>query len=191
MLNKAISEGYYPPAKGAEDVEGPGVLCCDIADFYLNSPLPPDEREYIRVMWNQLPEEIIKDYDLAQYKEQGYVYIEVLVGLYGLVYAGLLAFNQLSDLVAQHDYHSTHTSPCIFRSTRSEENTTFAVCVDNFLVHMMRVTMAARASNVRALSSSGARWSFISISYRPQGKSDLYNASCADDADSVLPPPLR
>ena len=55
----------------------------DIGNFYTNSQLP--EAEYMKVHISEIPDEIIKEYDVIKYVDRsGYVYFEIVGALYGL-----------------------------------------------------------------------------------------------------------
>jgi hypothetical protein len=58
--------------------------------FYLNMPM--DRPEYVRIKIKDVPDEIIKEYNLREMvDDDGYLYVEVRKGMYGLPQAGLLA----------------------------------------------------------------------------------------------------
>jgi hypothetical protein len=67
-------------------------MMMDIKHYYLGTPLP--RFEYMTVLLSRFPEEIIQKYNLNALAVNGWVYIEILKGMYGLKQAGLLA-NQL------------------------------------------------------------------------------------------------
>jgi hypothetical protein len=68
------------------------MMMMDIKNYYLGTPLP--RFEYMKMQLSRFPEEIIKKYNLNALAVEGWVYIEVLKGMYGLKQAGLLV-NQL------------------------------------------------------------------------------------------------
>ena len=51
--------------------------------------------KYIRIKLNDIPKEIIRQYKLHDIKPNGYVYMEVQKGIYGLPQAGNLAHDLL------------------------------------------------------------------------------------------------
>ena len=77
LLNSVIS------TKGAK------FISIDIKDFYLNTPM--SRCEYMRLKIAELPQDFIYEYKL-QNKEtkDGYVYLEIRKGMYGLPQAGIL-----------------------------------------------------------------------------------------------------
>ena len=78
LLNSVIST---PGAK---------FMTINISNFYLNTPM--DRYEYMRMKLKMFPDDVIEEYNLCDKVEpNGYVYIEVRKGMYGLPQAGLLA----------------------------------------------------------------------------------------------------
>jgi hypothetical protein len=70
-------------------------LGIDLANFYLNTPMP--SLEYMRLQLNIIPKEIIVAYNLHELATpDGWVYIEIRKGMYGLPRAGILS-NQLLE----------------------------------------------------------------------------------------------
>eukprot|EP00957_Ditylum_brightwellii_P072331 5497944-Ditylum_brightwellii.AAC.1 len=79
-------------------VSTPGVkfMTADIKNFYLNTPM--DCYEYMQIAYNLLLKEIIEKYSLEELKtEDGWVYIEIQKGMYGLPQAGILANKLLTQ----------------------------------------------------------------------------------------------
>jgi hypothetical protein len=72
--------------------EDASMMMMDINNYYLGTPLP--RFEYMKMLISRFPEEIIQRYNLNALAVDGWVYIEVRKGMYGLKQAGLLA-NQL------------------------------------------------------------------------------------------------
>jgi hypothetical protein len=68
------------------------MMMMDIKYYYLGTPLP--RFEYMKMVLSRFPEEIIQKYNLSALAVDGWVYIEIRKGMYGLKQAGLLA-NQL------------------------------------------------------------------------------------------------
>eukprot|EP00804_Cyclotella_cryptica_P026100 CCRYP_013955-RI/>CCRYP_013955-RI protein AED:0.47 eAED:0.47 QI:0/-1/0/1/-1/1/1/0/200 len=65
-------------------------MTIDISNFYLMTPLM--RPEYLRVKLTDIPAEIITEYKLRnKVNKNGFVFIEVTKGMYGLPQAGLLA----------------------------------------------------------------------------------------------------
>jgi hypothetical protein len=65
------------------------MMMMDIKKYYLGTPLPT--YEYMRIPISILPLDIIYKYDLTCLSVNGWVYLEIRKGMYGLKQAGLLA----------------------------------------------------------------------------------------------------
>jgi hypothetical protein len=64
----------------------------DLKNFYLNTPM--DRCKYMQLPIHILPDKIIQQYSLLPKVHNGYIYVEIRKGMYGLPQAGILA-NQL------------------------------------------------------------------------------------------------
>jgi hypothetical protein len=58
------------------------MMMMDIKNYYLGTPLPPFE--YMKMLQSRFPEEIIQKYNLSALVVDGWVYIEIRKGMYGL-----------------------------------------------------------------------------------------------------------
>ena len=77
----------------------PGARCLlvDIKHFYLNNILP--DPECMRIPLKIIPREIIDTYDLkALVDYQGWIYMRIKKGLYGLKHAGIIANQELVNI---------------------------------------------------------------------------------------------
>jgi hypothetical protein len=81
----------------------------DPSNFYLMTPIK--EYEYMRLRLKFIPNKIIRQYNLGDLvNEQGWVYIRIQMGMYGLPQAGILANKLLKQrLNAKGYYHCQHT----------------------------------------------------------------------------------
>ena len=61
----------------------------DIGNFYLETPM--ERKEYARIRVEDIPKQFMDEYDLWDLVVDGYVYIEIGKGIYGLPQAGILA----------------------------------------------------------------------------------------------------
>jgi hypothetical protein len=68
------------------------MMMMEIKNYYLGRPL--SHFEYIKMLLSRSPEEIIQNYNLNALAVDGWVYIEIRKGMYGLKQAGIMA-NQL------------------------------------------------------------------------------------------------
>ncbi len=93
----------------------------DLKNFYLNTPL--DRYEYMKMPITLIPDEIINQYNLLPLVHNGFIYIEIQKGMYGLPQAGILASKLLQKRLAAHGYAPTehthglwthHTRPILF-----------------------------------------------------------------------------
>ena len=81
----------------------------DIKDFYLNSKL--EEYEYMRLPVDLIPQEIIDLYNLKDLVCDGFIYIEIRGGMYGLPQAGRLAHDGLKQHLAPYGYAPVTYTP--------------------------------------------------------------------------------
>ena len=80
LINSTISDGK----KGAR------FCCADIRDMFLASPMA--RPEYMKVHYHHFPHDIRKRYKLdGKVHSDGYIYIKIKKGMYGLKQAALLA----------------------------------------------------------------------------------------------------
>jgi hypothetical protein len=104
------------------------VAGADIRNMYLKAPL--DQFDYIKILIALLPQDIIQHYQLQEKVFDGYAYIEIRKGMYGLPQAGILANKLHKERLACHGYFKQlHTlglwKHAIFLVW-------FNLCVDNF-----------------------------------------------------------
>jgi len=102
--------------------------CFDISNFYLSTPL--DCPEYARIKITNILQEFIDEYNLLQYKYNGWIYFEINNGVYGLKQAGKLANNLLTEQLATHGYYQCATTPGLW--LHKWRPITFVLIVDDF-----------------------------------------------------------
>jgi hypothetical protein len=106
------------------------MMMMDIKNYYLGTPLP--RFEYMKMVLSRFPEEIIKKYNLNALAVDGWVYIEIRKGMYGLKQAGLLANQLLQTQLAPFGYYpARHTPGLWLHKTRP---ISFTLVVDDFTV---------------------------------------------------------
>jgi hypothetical protein len=106
------------------------MMMIDINNYYLGTPLP--RFEYIKILLSRFPEEIIQKYNLNDLAVDGWVYIEIRKGMFGLKQAGLLANQLLQTRLATFGYYrARHTPGLWLHITRF---ISFALVVDDFAV---------------------------------------------------------
>ena len=78
-------------------ISTPGALfaCDDAKNFYLCTSI--DRNEYMRIPIKLIPEEFIDLYDLAPKVKNGYIYMEISRGMYGLPQPGILTNKLLKN----------------------------------------------------------------------------------------------
>jgi hypothetical protein len=68
------------------------MMMINIESYYIGTPLP--RFEYMKMLLSRFPEEMVQKYNLNPLAVDGWVYIKIRKGMYGLKQSGLLA-NQL------------------------------------------------------------------------------------------------
>jgi hypothetical protein len=88
--------------------------------------------QYIRVRPAIIPKEVWDDHRYTiPIASDGYVYLEIRRGMYGLKEAGILAFNQLVQKLKPAGYEPMSFTPGLWRHRM--KCTTFALCVDDLV----------------------------------------------------------
>jgi hypothetical protein len=103
-------------------------MCTDVKDFYLNTPMA--RYEYMRLPVRILPQEIVEQYQLLPLLHDGWVYDEILKGMYGLPQAGIIANQRLEKHLAKYGYKPTYLTPGLWR--HESQTITFSLVVDDF-----------------------------------------------------------
>jgi hypothetical protein len=85
------------------------MMMMDIKNYYLGTPLP--RFEYMKMLLSSFPEEIVQRYNLKALAGDGWVYIEIRKGMYGLKQAGLLADQLLQTCLAPFGYYPARHTP--------------------------------------------------------------------------------
>jgi hypothetical protein len=106
------------------------MMMKDIKNYYIDKPLP--RFEYMKMLVSWFPEEIAQKYNLNALAVDGWVYIEIRKGMYGLKQAGLLANQLLQTLLVPFGYYpARHTPGLWLHRTRP---ISFTLVVDDFTV---------------------------------------------------------
>jgi len=129
-LNSVISDAH----RGARYCTG------DIKDFFLGSEM--EVYQYMRIHRKYLPDEIIQEYGLTPefFDSNGYCYLEIRKGMYGLKEAAVLAYDQLRAHLAPFGYHPVRNTPGLWR--HDHRPTTFTLAVDDFGIKFFTKTDA-------------------------------------------------
>jgi hypothetical protein len=110
--------------------EDAAMMMIDIRSYYIGTPLP--RFEYMKMLLSRFPEEIIQKYNLNALAVDGWVYIEIREGMYGLKQAGLLANQLLQTRLAPFGYYPARHNPGFWlHNTRP---ISFTLIVDDFAV---------------------------------------------------------
>ena len=119
----------------------------DIKHFYLCTPL--DRFEYMRLPLRIIPDAIIEQYKLKELAQDGWVYIEIRKGMYGLPQAGILANKLLVKRLDKFGYAPVRYTPGLWR--HKWRPIMFSLVVDDFGV---KYTGAEHAEHlIKALQS--------------------------------------
>ena len=112
-------------------ISTPGAKClvADIKHFYLNNDLP--DPEYMKLQLHIIPQEIIGEYALQDLVDKdGWVYLNILKGMYGLKQAGIISNMELTKHLDKFGYYPVQHTPGLWRhKTRA---TIFTLVVDDF-----------------------------------------------------------
>jgi hypothetical protein len=86
--------------------------------------------EYMRMRMADIPDEIIEQYKLKEIEKDGYVYVEIRRGMYGLPQAGIIAQELLEKRLNARGYHQSKFTPGLW--THETRSIKFALVVDDF-----------------------------------------------------------
>ena len=104
-------------------------MTIDIKNFYLNTPM--ERYEYMRLKLSDLPDDVIKPYNLSQkLTSDSYVYIEVQKGMYGLPQEGILAHKLLEKRLNDKGYTKSKLTTGFW--THKWRPILLTLCVDDF-----------------------------------------------------------
>ncbi|KAL7538190.1 hypothetical protein ACHAXR_008359, partial [Thalassiosira sp. AJA248-18] len=107
---------------------GARYCCADAKNFYLCTPL--DRHEYMRMPVELIPPEIIDLYDLTPKIKNGYVYMEIIRGMYGLPQSGMLANKLLKERLEEDGFIELPHTPGLFK--HKTRPVWFCLTVDDF-----------------------------------------------------------
>ena len=107
---------------------GAKFFTMDISIFYLNTPL--ERKEYVRMKLSDFHESDVEHYALKNIAKDGWVYVEVSKGMYGLPQAGILAQKLLEKRLNAAGYHQSQYTPGLW--THEWRSICFTLVVDDF-----------------------------------------------------------
>jgi len=124
---------------------GARYMTLDVKNFYLNTPMV--RYEYVRIKLDDIPEEIIVEYGLRdKVASDGYVYVEIRKGMYGLPQAGILAQQLLEQRLNEHGYSQRKAVPGLW--THKTRPISFTLVVDDFGVKYVGKEHAMHLINI-------------------------------------------
>lgn len=107
---------------------GARFLSCDLKDFFLASPM--QYKKYMKLRYSIIPQDIVEQYNLDQKDaDDGYVYIQINKGMYGLKEATIQAYDQLSKFLNDDGYHHVMGTGGLWK--HKTKRTAFCLCVDD------------------------------------------------------------
>ena len=112
-------------------VSTPGAkfMTMDISNFYLMTPLK--RKEYLRMRITDMPDNVIDQYKLRdKVTKDGWIFVAVKRGMYGLPQAGILAQELLEQRLNQHGYSQSKLTPGFW--THEWRPICFTLVVDDF-----------------------------------------------------------
>jgi hypothetical protein len=109
------------------------MIMMDIKNYYLGTPL--SRFEYMKILLSRFPEEIVKKYNLNALAVDGWLYVEIRKGMYGLKQAVLLANHLLQTHLAPFGYYPARHTPGLWLHKTWPISST--LIVDDFSVKYM------------------------------------------------------
>ena len=120
LLNSTISDYKEKGSK---------FMTMDLKDMFLHTPMK--DPEYMKIPFKYFPQDIVQKYKLDKLKHtNGYVYVKIIKGMYGLKQAAVLAYNNLSKLLLKAGYFPIVNSQGMWKHI--SKPTIFCLCVDDF-----------------------------------------------------------
>ena len=102
----------------------------DNKHFYFNNILP--HPEFMRISFKIIAQEIIDAYNLtALLDDQGWIYIHIEKGMYGIKQAGIIAKQDLVKHMVPFGYHPVQHTPGLWVHNSRKK---ISLVVDNFCV---------------------------------------------------------
>ena len=77
-------------------------MCANASKFYLETPM--ERREYMRIRVELVPTAFMNEYNLHHKVKNGYIYMEICRGMYGLPQAGILVITLLKERLGPFGY---------------------------------------------------------------------------------------
>ncbi len=103
-------------------------MCIDIKNFDLTATL--DYYKYMKIPVGLPPKRIKKQYNIDTHARDGFVFLEILQAVRGLLQAGILANKLLCKRLKPHGYYECVNNPGLWR--HATRPITFSLVFDNF-----------------------------------------------------------
>lgn len=135
FLNAAVSERAH-------------IVTLDIKQFFVNFDLPENEKVYLKIMRDQIPQQTVDLYSIKfkrNKKGKEYTIVQCKKALYGLPQSNYIAYQGLKNYLAEHDFYETSTK-CLFR--HKTKNIMFMVHVDDFAIKIQHIKDAEYLVNI-------------------------------------------
>jgi len=84
----------------------------------------------MKMRWEHIPIDIRIKYNLSALLQNGYIYIKIKRGMYGLKEAAILAYNKLLQHLTPRGYYPIPGTSGLWR--HKTRKTIFCLCVDDF-----------------------------------------------------------
>ena len=119
VVNGTISDAQY----------GARCLCADIVNYFLANPMA--RTEYMKVKTKFLLRDIIEMYNFEKRtSDDGFVFIAIDKGMYGLRNTAILAYDNLKEKIKPYGYHPVVGTVRLWK--HETKRTKFCVCIDDF-----------------------------------------------------------
>eukprot|EP00804_Cyclotella_cryptica_P028359 CCRYP_016427-RA/>CCRYP_016427-RA protein AED:0.05 eAED:0.03 QI:0/0/0/1/1/1/2/0/1237 len=148
--------------------QGARFMTIDIKDFYLNTPMA--RPEFMRLKLADIPEDFITLYNLRNLATpDGYVYVRIQKGMYGLPQAGIIAQQLLESRLVANGYRQSTVTPGFWK--HDWRPISFALCVDDFGVkyvgneHAKHLLQALNAHYATSHDWKGDRYLGLTITW--------------------------
>ena len=104
-------------------------MSMDIKDYFVNTPI--DTPEYMKVHYKHIPPDIWSRYNLnTKVTTDGYQYVKIKKGMYGLRQAAILAYQYLQKTLKPHGYYPVPGTVGMWKHQTRPIH--FCLCVDDF-----------------------------------------------------------
>ena len=123
-------------------------MSADLKEFFLATPMEGDE--FMKVKYKYFPENIRNRYELdKKVTPDGYIFIRIKRGMYGLKQAEILAYCHLQEKLLQYGYKPIVGTVGLWE--HKTRPTKFCVCVDDFGI---KYSLAMKGDGLRLLLKS-------------------------------------